>query len=148
MHRLIVWALIVGCRHASPVAVSETDTARSPAPHKPKRTVVTETTVQALDPIRFDGVSAVITVGSIPILDALAATFDGNPGIRLVEVQAFGGDGIGEWQQVIADHRAQAIVDELIKRGVAPARLRPSGIAQPPNGRSNTPVFVILERNP
>jgi outer membrane protein OmpA-like peptidoglycan-associated protein len=145
VNRLIVLAMLWSCRHSAVPEVAEATTPARPEP-RPGRTVVTSSDVQILDPIRFEGLSAKITITSIPFLDSLASTFHGNPNIRLVEVIAYGSDGLDEFQQTIAEHRAQSIVDALVKRGVEPARLRAHGIAKPTGGASNLPVFVILER--
>lgn len=112
------------------------------------RIVVTDTQVEILPAIRFDGLTTNVVAEGEKTLDAIAATLDGNPSIRVVEVQGFGDDGDPKYQQVIGLQRARAIVAQLIKRGIDPKRLRSRGIARPPTGQDNRPVFEILERAP
>ncbi|MDB4953368.1 MAG: hypothetical protein JWO36_937 [Myxococcales bacterium] len=55
--------------------VAETsDTHTRPPRHDAKITITTESSIKVLEPIRFDGLSATITLPSIPMLDALAET--------------------------------------------------------------------------
>jgi len=110
------------------------------------RIVVTDTTIELLPDIKFDGLTANVVPAGIKTLDAIAATLDGNPSILVVEVQAFGNDGDPRYQQVIGEQRARAIVDYLVKKGVAPKRLRSRGIAAPRPGQDSRPVFEILQR--
>ncbi len=109
---------------------------------------MTETSVEILDPIRFLPGSPALERTSIPMLDAVAHTLTGNPSIKRVAVQAFGADALASLQDRLADARAQRIVDELIARGVEPARLVADGSALPPAGQPNAPIFLILERAP
>jgi outer membrane protein OmpA-like peptidoglycan-associated protein len=142
---LIVVAL-AGC-HGSPRETAPTNiNARKPEAERTGRVVVTETSVRILPPIKFDGLTANVELEGLETLDAVAATLDGNPNILLVEVQAFGADGDPHYQQVIGEQRAKGIVDYLIKKGVAPGRLRFQGIAKPAPGHGNQPNFVILQR--
>jgi OmpA-OmpF porin, OOP family len=110
------------------------------------RMVVTDTQIEILPAVRFEGLTADVVPEGKKTLDAIAATLDGNPSILVVEVQGFGGDGDPKFQQVIGEQRARAIVDYLIAHGIAPKRLRSRGIAQPPVGSDNRPVFEILQR--
>ena len=49
--------------------------------------VVTDTSIEILDVIYFEYNSDVIKPASYPILDAVAATMQGNPSIQLIEIQ-------------------------------------------------------------
>jgi outer membrane protein OmpA-like peptidoglycan-associated protein len=119
------------------------------APSQPaKRKVITETHIEIYDPIKFMPGSPSIDLRSVPMLDAIARTLEGNPSIRLMAVQAFGADTLTTLQARLGATRAQLIVDELVARGVARFRLVPDGYAKPPAGSSNTAVFLILERTP
>jgi outer membrane protein OmpA-like peptidoglycan-associated protein len=140
-----------GCHSApAPHPLATTSAARAqPAPaREPGIKVVTDTSVVVLDPIKFMPGSPTIEPTSIPMLDAVARTLAGNPSIKLVAVQAFGADGVTALQARLGATRAQAIVDELVARGVDRKRLLAEGDAQPPAGTPNAPVFVILERAP
>lgn len=110
--------------------------------------VVTDTHVEILDPIKFVPGSATLEITSIPMIDAIAQTLTGNPSIRRVAVQAFGADALASLQERLGATRAQMIVDQLIARGVEPKRLVAEGLAQPPAGTPNAPLFLILERAP
>ena len=140
MWRLVI-AVLAACAH-SPPAVTSTTTQRPDPVEQPKPTinVVTDTTVEILDPIRFYAGSPTLDPRSTPILDAIAGTLTGNPSIRLVEVIAYGSDAVPSLQQ--------AVVGELIARGVESRRLRASGEAVPRQGMGPGPVFLILERAP
>ena len=100
--------------------------ATKPAAERRGRVIVTDTQIEILHDVSFVGDT--ISTRSLRTLDALAATLEGNPAIRLVEVQAS------------SPTRAQACVDYLIGRGVAPNRL----VA----GLNDRPLaaFLILER--
>lgn len=148
MIRLAIFVVIAGCHHAPDPAPPPPPPGHAPASHSPPgRVVVADTDIQFLEPIRFEGQSATITLESLPTLDAIAATMIGNPSIKLVEVQAFGADGPAQFQEVIGDQRARAVVDALVKRGVEPKRLRPAGLAKPVSGTDLQPVFEIIQRD-
>jgi outer membrane protein OmpA-like peptidoglycan-associated protein len=108
--------------------------------------VVTDTQIEILPAIKFEGLTAQVVPEAHKSLDAIASTLEGNPSILVVEVQAFGGDGDPKYQQVIGEQRARAIVEYLVQRGVSPKRLRSRGVAQAPVGQDNRPVFEILLR--
>ena len=107
------------------VAVAESEAER-PAwldPDQRSRRVVTSTSITILDQIAFVGVSSVIDPISLPMLDAVASTLDGNPSIRAMEVRASGADGPTQWQRLLGEERARAIVDYLVHKGVDRVRL-------------------------
>jgi len=112
---------------------------------QPKKVVTSEATVEILDPVSFTG-EAELAPSSHPILDSVASTLDGNPSIKLVEVEVHVADGDAEARQQLADRRAQAIVDYLVGKGVAAARLRAKGLVTPAADPKNPVSFVILER--
>lgn len=146
--RLVAFAFVVGCR-AAPAPVTATAGHAPPPLESHGRVVVSSSEVETFEPIRFDGLSATLLPGSRRALDALARTLAGNPAILLVEVRAFGADGLPAFQLEIGERRARAVVDALIHRGVSAKRLRSRGLAQPPQGTSAaSPVFEIIERAP
>jgi outer membrane protein OmpA-like peptidoglycan-associated protein len=150
MWRLVIVVAVAACSHAAPptsVATTTPGAAQRLEP-KPKVKVVTDTKVEILDPIRFFSGSPTLDPRSTPILDAIANTLAGNPSIKLVEVIAYGSDAVPSLQQSVAVSRAQAVVGELIARGVESRRLRASGEAVPQQGMGPGPVFLILERTP
>ena len=150
MRRLGIAVVLMACSHASPGPVGTRQP--GPAPQrdakKPGVKVVTDTKVEILDPIRFFVGSPSIDPTSTPILDAIAGTLTGNPSIKLVEVIAYGTDAVPSLRASVAVARAQAVVGELIERGVDRRRLRASGEAVPPQGNGPGPTFLILEREP
>jgi outer membrane protein OmpA-like peptidoglycan-associated protein len=146
------WVLLIAaaCSHSSPAPVATTRAGQPAAPAQPKKKVqvTTETHVEILDPIKFASASPTIEPTSIPIIDAIANTLTGNPSIKLVEVIAYGSDAVPSLRESVAIARAQAVVGELIARGVDSRRLRASGEAVPQNGMGPGPTFLILERDP
>lgn len=110
------------------------------------RTVVTsQAEIEILDPVSFTG-EAELAPTSYPILDSIASTLDGNPSIKLVEVQVHVADGDDATRQQRADRRAQAVIDYLVGKGVTATRLRARGLATPPGNPKDEVSFHILER--
>lgn len=142
--------MLGGCHAAAPAVEPVNGNGGTPVAHERRgpRMVVTDTEVEALSPIRFQGLSANPTDESRATLDAVASTLDGNPSILLVDVVAFGSDGAPEFQQIIAQQRAQAIVDYLVERGIARDRLRAQGVPRPEPGGSSSVRFEIARRRP
>ncbi len=142
-----MFAVVCGCRAAPPATPSQTGGAPAERERSTRpRTIVTDTEVEMLSPIRFAGLSATPTQESVKTLDAVASTLDGNPSLLLVDVVAFGSDGAPEFQQVIATQRAQAIVDYLVHKGIARERLRPVGRPRPEPGSSSSVRFEVARR--
>jgi outer membrane protein OmpA-like peptidoglycan-associated protein len=148
MWRAGIVVTLLACGHASPAPVATTTPQRPRLEPKPKVKIVTDTKVEILDPIRFFTASATLDPRSTPILDAIAGTLTGNPSITLVEVIAYGADAVPSLQHSVAISRAQAVVGELIARGVERQRLRASGEAVPRQGMGPGPTFLILARDP
>ena len=113
----------------------------------PRRRVVVDTHIEILDPIRFVGTTPTIAASSTRMLDAMAETLNGNPSLRLLEIRAFGNDAPVD-QLVLGERRARAIVSALVRRGVAPGRLRAAGAARPDHGNDPGPQVLILQRAP
>jgi len=114
---------------------------------KPGRVVVAKGEIEILDPVSFTG-EAELAPSSHRALDSIAETLDGNPSIKLVEVRVHVVDGDEAARQQLADRRAQVVVDYLIGRKVAAARLRARGVTTPA-AKPNEPVELhILERDP
>ncbi len=126
-------------------AVQVTDAER-PAwldPSRPARRVVTSTSITILDQIAFIGTSAQIDPVSYPMIDAVVATLDGNPGIRVMEIVVSGNDAPPRWQQELGDRRARMIMEYMIHRGADRARLRSRGVPK----ASQVSSFVIVQRD-
>ena len=72
----------------------------------------------------------------------------GNPSIELVAVHAYGTDTLAQFQAQVGADRARVIIEQLVARGVARARLVAQGAATPPTGHPAVPSFEILKRSP
>jgi outer membrane protein OmpA-like peptidoglycan-associated protein len=120
------------------------------------RVVVTDTSIEVLDQIYFGRDSATVKSESIPIIEAIAATLRGNPGIKKLEIGGHASDDEVEgWS--LASRRAAAVRQALIDRGVEPRRLVivPYGATRPLDARTTEAAraknrrsdFLIAERD-
>jgi len=154
-------ALCLGACHATPAPVVVAPVAAlRPAPvfvppDHHRRIVVTSTDIEILDTITFVGNTAQLAPASDKILDAIARTMAGNPSILLMQVR-----GHSDWQEPdravraeLAIQRAEAVVDELVARGVARARLEAYGASDDELLSTTDPVanrrieLFILDRD-
>lgn len=143
----VVLAACQSTRGAPPIAMHRP--ADPPANKPGGKVVVAESVVEILDPIRFLSGSAALHPSSKRILDAIAQTLQGNPSIKLVAVHAYGDDALAQFQARVGVERAQAIVDQLVARGVQRMRLIADGRAVPPAGSAAEPSFeIVLRRDP
>ena len=93
-----------------------------------------------LEKIYFETNSAQIQERSFAILDAIAATLNGNPQIRLIEVQGHADErGSDSHNLRLTQDRAASVVEALAQRGVDRSRLRSAGYGElcPVNPASN-----------
>jgi outer membrane protein OmpA-like peptidoglycan-associated protein len=122
------------------------------------RVVVTDTKIEILDKVYFEYNKAVIKAESFPILDAVAATLEGNPDIQLVEVQGHTDErGNDAYNLSLSDKRAKAVVKYLVDKGIGGDRLEGQGYGetQPIERKSNESAwaknrrveFLILKRS-
>ncbi len=122
------------------------------------RVVVTDTKIEILDKVYFEYNKAVIKSESFPILDAVAATLEGNPDIQLVEVQGHTDErGNDAYNLDLSDKRAKAVVKYLVDKGIGSDRLQGQGYGetQPIERKSNEAAwaknrrveFLILKRS-
>lgn len=112
------------------------------------RVVVTESRIVILEKIYFTNGSSRIQPRSTPIVDAIAATLVGNPGIHVaVEGHAHTGErGAGS----ISRRRAEVVRDALVARGVGVARMSVTshGTSRPlGNAEQNRRVTFHVTRN-
>jgi outer membrane protein OmpA-like peptidoglycan-associated protein len=121
------------------------------------RVIVTDTKIEILDKIYFEYNKDIIKSESFPILDAIAATLQGNPDIRLVEIQGHTDErGSDSYNLDLSDRRAASVKRYLVKAGVDADRLQSQGYGetQPLDPRSNERAwannrrveFLILKR--
>jgi outer membrane protein OmpA-like peptidoglycan-associated protein len=121
------------------------------------RVVVTDTAIEILDMVYFEYNKAVIKPQSYPILDAVAATLQGNPSILLIEIQGHTDErGDDAYNLDLSDRRAKSVEKYLVDKGVESKRLTAQGYGetQPVDRRSNEAAwaknrrvaFLILKR--
>lgn len=113
------------------------------------RVVVTDTSIEILDSIYFAKDSEAVQSRSQPIVEAIAATLQGNPDIAKVEIQGHASTDEGDvWG--LSAHRANAVREALVARGVTRTRLVvvPYGATQPLRDAdsSRRVMFQIAQR--
>jgi OmpA-OmpF porin, OOP family len=93
--------------------------------------VIEDNQLVVFEKIFFRTDSAEILPRSFPIIDAVAATLNGNPYITLVEVQGHADErGSDEYNLRLTKDRAAAVVEAMVQRGVARRRLRSAGYGE------------------
>ena len=121
------------------------------------RVVVTDTNIEILDKVYFEYDKAVIKKESYGILDAVAATLEGNPDISLVEIQGHTDSrGNDAYNLDLSDRRAAAVKQYLVDKGIGEDRLTSQGYGESqPLDRKKTEAayaknrrveFLILKR--
>jgi outer membrane protein OmpA-like peptidoglycan-associated protein len=103
-----------------------------PAPAAPEAppalAVVTEDRIEIKDKIFFAVNKAVIEERSAPLLDAIAEVLKAHPEIEVLRVEGHTDDtGRRFRNQQLSEQRAEAVVDALVKRGIALERLVAKG---------------------
>ncbi|MEZ4401012.1 MAG: OmpA family protein [Kofleriaceae bacterium] len=122
------------------------------------RVVVTGTKIEILDKVFFEYNKDVIKSESFPILDAVAATMEGNPDIELIEVQGHTDErGNDAYNLDLSTRRAAAVKRYLVDKGIAQSRLESQGYGetQPLDNRHNESAwaknrrveFLIIKRS-
>jgi OOP family OmpA-OmpF porin len=95
------------------------------------RVVVTDTSIEILDMVYFEYDKAIIKKESYPILDAVAATLQGNPSISLIEIQGHTDErGDDAYNLDLSDRRAHSVREYLIGKGVDEKRLTAQGYGE------------------
>src|SRR6185312_6261718 len=118
--RWLVASIFAGC--ATSTAPQLAHRAPPPPPPAPQhhRVVVTETEIEMLPDVWWQGATAALTPDAERALDAVAHTLEIDDDIRALEIRTYGGNPAG-WQ--LGRDRAQTIVDGLVRRHVDPRRL-------------------------
>ena len=109
--------------------------------------VIEENQIVILEKIYFETDSAVIQPRSFPIIDAVAATLNGNPQIRKIEIQGHADERASDEYNIrLTRDRAASVMEALVQRGVARDRLRSAGYGErcPVDPRHNNEAW---ERN-
>jgi outer membrane protein OmpA-like peptidoglycan-associated protein len=92
------------------------------------RVIVHKGKIEILDKIYFETDKAIIKPESFPILDAIAATLQGNPQIEQVEIQGHADErGSPEHNMELTQARAESVMQYLVNKGIDPARLTAKG---------------------
>jgi len=95
------------------------------------RVLVTGTDVVIMDKIYFQTDSAVILPVSYDILNQVAATLNSNRQITLIDVQGHADErNTDEYNIRLTQDRANAVVEYLVRQGVAPDRLLATGYGE------------------
>ena len=105
----------------------------------------------------FETAKAIIKKESYEILDAVAATLKGNPGIQLIEIQGHTDErGNDAYNLDLSDRRAHAVEKYITDKGIEATRLSAQGYGetQPLIKKSNEAAwsknrrvaFLILKR--
>jgi len=109
--------------------------------------VIEENQIVILEKIYFETDSAVIQQRSFPIIDAVAATLNGNPQIAMLEIQGHADErSSDEYNIRLTRDRAASVVEALVQRGVVRDRMRSGGYGErcPVDPRHNAQAW---ERN-
>ncbi len=120
------------------------------------RVLVYDANIEILDQIYFKKGSINMSPGSQDVLEAIAATLANNPDITLIEIQGHASqDEVNAWS--IATERAEAIIYQLRKQGIAASRLSVknygatqllrSGNSSADLAKNRRVSFLILKRN-
>ncbi|MBX2801044.1 MAG: OmpA family protein [Myxococcales bacterium] len=120
------------------------------------RIVVEKKQIRILDKVEFETAKAVIQPSSYSLLDEVAATIITNPDLGRVEISGHTDSrGSPVYNQQLSESRAKAVMDYLVGKGVAAARLlavgygeeRPIETNKTPGGREkNRRVeFTLLD---
>jgi len=158
MKQLVISLMVLGCGSAprGPVSVPTPIEVAQPAVEAPRRArrVISEASIEILDPITFVDNTAELTKESTPILEAIARTLNGNPSIVLVEVRGHSDSREDRVTRAeLSVQRAEAVVAFLVARQVEPARLTAYGASDTEplsttNDELNRRVeLVILDRD-
>ena len=95
------------------------------------RVIVTDTAIEILDMVYFEYDKAIIKKESYPILDAVAATLQGNPSINMIEIQGHTDErGDDAYNLDLSDRRAHSVRQYMIDKGVDEKRLTAQGYGE------------------
>jgi len=99
---------------------------------EPRNLVIdTGSVLVTLEGIEFEFDKAIIRPTSFKVLDAVVKALNDNSDIQLVEVQGHTDEqGDDAYNLDLSQRRAAAVVDYLIGKGIAPARLTPHGYGE------------------
>jgi OmpA-OmpF porin, OOP family len=106
------------------------DNSGCPAAQK-QLVVITKEKIKILDKVQFATGSAKILPKSFPLLDQIAGVLTSQSRIKVVQVEGHT-DNVGkpESNKKLSDDRAKSVVEYLVKKSIAAARLKPVGFGQ------------------
>ncbi len=113
------------------------------------RVILTGTKIEILDKVFFEYNKDIIKSESFPILDAVAATLEGNPDIQKVEIQGHTDEqGNDAYNLDLSNRRAAAVRRYLIDKGIAEDRLDSQGYGetQPLDNRRTQAAYAKNRR--
>ena len=140
-----LWVIVLaGCASSAVPQLAHHAPPPPPPPQQHHRVVVTETEIEMLPDVWWQGATAQLTPDAERALDSAAHTLAIDDDIRALEIRTYGGNPAG-WQ--LGRDRAQTIVDGLVRRHVDPHRLVARGLALDPDGELG-PILTILDRAP
>ena len=103
------------------------------------RVVVTDTSIEILDMVYFEYDKAIIKKESYPILDAVAATMQGNPSIQLIEIQGHTDErGDDAYNLDLSDRRAHSVREVPDRQGRRRKAAHRAGLRRDPAARSQS----------
>jgi outer membrane protein OmpA-like peptidoglycan-associated protein len=91
------------------------------------KVVVMDTTIEVLDDVGFRPGTATMSKSDDRILQAVAASLQGNPSIELMEIGGHVFEGPHSLRQKLSDLRAERVLKFLVRAGVARSRLVSAG---------------------
>jgi outer membrane protein OmpA-like peptidoglycan-associated protein len=98
---------------------------------EPGKVVITETIVEALEPVSFNPGTAELEPRSLPILDSVASTLQRDPSIRELEVRSHTDErGDDDVNLKLSRQRAHVVMQYLVDKGVAQSRLTAQGYGE------------------
>jgi len=94
----------------------------APPPEKPVEKI------QITDKVQFEFGKANLKPASFPVLDQIVKVMTDRPGIKLVQIEGHtDATGDADRNRVLSQKRAESVLEYLVKRGIARARLAAKG---------------------
>jgi outer membrane protein OmpA-like peptidoglycan-associated protein len=109
------------------------------------KTITSETSIEVYDPIIFASGSDQVPANATKSIEAIATTMTGNPSLLKVSIEAHTAPADAATpadRQALAIRRAQAVLDQLVARGVERGRLQ---VGTADDGNDGIAI-VVLER--
>jgi MYXO-CTERM domain-containing protein len=112
----------------APIKIAAAPPASAPAPEPPKRVEVTSDKIVIHEKIQFEHDQARILEVSFGLLDEVASVIQKNGQIRRIQIEGHASaEGNEHHNRRLSESRAKAVMEHLIKKGVAKERLLAKG---------------------